>query len=74
MRSNRLKKDHRAEMDALIRQMEKMDSDVLNDEVYVKYEFDLCGSCRKQMYGQFQEQLPLHFEQWEKSTLLKGAS
>ena len=57
-----LKKDHRAEMDALIRRMEQMDSDELNDEVYVKYEFDLCGLCRKQIYGQFQERLPLNFD------------
>lgn len=69
-----LKKDHRAEMDELIRQMEKMDSDELNDEVYVKYEFDLCGSCRKQIYWQFQRELPLNFEKWEKSTLLKGVN
>ena len=56
-----LQKDLRAEMNELIRQMEQMDSEQLNDEVYVKYEFDVCGSCRKQLYFQFRQRLPLDF-------------
>ena len=55
------KKDLRAEMDALIKQMEKMDAEQLTDEVYTRYEFDVCAHCRKRIYTQLRRQLPLDF-------------
>jgi hypothetical protein len=60
-----LQKDLRAEMEQLIRQMEQMDLDQLNDEVYVKYEFDVCNACRKELYFQFRRRLPLDFPKME---------
>ena len=61
-----LQKDLRAEMDELIRQMEQMDPEQLNDEVYVRYEFDVCGSCRKQLYSQLRQRLPLDFSKGDR--------
>ena len=60
-----LQKDLRAELEKLIRQMEQMDPDQLTDEVYVRYEFDVCSECRKQLYKQLQQRLPLEFKKIE---------
>jgi hypothetical protein len=60
-----LQKDLRAEMEQLIRQMENMDAEQLTDEVHVRFEFDMCGSCRKKLYQQFRRRLPLDFEKIE---------
>ncbi len=61
-----LQKDLREEMAQLIRQMERMDPEQLNDEVYVRYEFDVCNACRKELYFQFRRQLPLDFPKIER--------
>ncbi len=60
-----LEKDHLAEMDRLIRQMEEREAEDLNDEVYVEYEFDLCIPCRKIYYRRFQGYRPLKLEPGE---------
>ena len=42
-----LKGNHLEKIEKLIEEMEGMDVDELNDQVYENYEFDLCPDCRE---------------------------
>jgi len=42
-----LKRDHRAEIARLLDQLEKMDPDEIEDQVYRSFRFDLCPQCHK---------------------------
>lgn len=42
-----LQKDHRAEIRRLIRQLEAMDPQEVNDSVYREFLFDLCPACQR---------------------------
>ncbi|MFB3895743.1 MAG: hypothetical protein ACE14V_05515 [bacterium] len=52
-------RNYRKEIAELIQQMEHMNPDELNDEVYVSYQFDLCKPCRDQLYQEYKRLLPL---------------
>jgi hypothetical protein len=58
-------RDHQAEMERLVKEMEERDAAELSDEVYVEYEFDLCIPCRKIYYQRFQGFRPLKLEPGE---------
>lgn len=52
-------RDIRAEIEQLIKKLEKMDPKRLEQEVYSRYEFDLCRNCRDQMLQRLEaRQLP----------------
>jgi len=42
-----LVKDHRAEMEALVRRMNEAETDALEASVHKKMEFDLCPACQR---------------------------
>ena len=42
-----LKRDHRAEIARLIDQLERMDPDEVEDQVYRSFRFDLCRQCHE---------------------------
>ena len=46
-----LEKDHIAEMEKLITEMEKMDPEELTDQVWESYRFDLCKECREEFHA-----------------------
>ncbi|MCD6386575.1 hypothetical protein J7M23_12470 [Candidatus Sumerlaeota bacterium] len=46
-----LKKDHTAEIEALIEAMQEMDAEELTDEVYECYVFTLCAECRHEIHN-----------------------
>jgi len=52
-------RNFRKEIEELIQQMETMNPDELNDEVYINYQFDLCKPCRDLLYQQFKGSRPL---------------
>ncbi|MCX7918265.1 MAG: hypothetical protein N3A72_01400 [bacterium] len=52
-------RDFRKEIEQLIQQMETMNPEELNDEVYIHYQFDLCKSCRDKLYQRFKSAQPL---------------
>jgi hypothetical protein len=64
-----MEKDHRSELEHLVKIMEEHDPQDINDEVYVNYEFDLCSRCRRQFYHQFKRQIPLDFKATSKIKL-----
>lgn len=45
--SSELGRDLEGEMQSLIHQMEKMDPEVLQDQVHRQFEFDLCPPCQR---------------------------
>ena len=45
-----MEKDWRAEMEALIKAMEKLDPQEAQDEVYEQYTYCICGRCRKRLH------------------------
>ena len=45
-----LTKDHKEEIRKLVGQLEGMDPKDVEDQVYVKFEYDLCQSCRNKLY------------------------
>lgn len=55
-------RNFRQEIEDLIQQMESMNPDELNDDVYVNYQFDLCKSCRDTIYQKYKESQPLSFK------------
>jgi len=46
-----LEKDHQAEMQKLLSEMETMDPEELTDEVWESYRFDLCRQCREDFHS-----------------------
>lgn len=42
-----LEKDHRAEIDAVLRQLHDADPDAVEDQVYRRLRFDLCPPCHR---------------------------
>jgi len=60
-----LEKDHIAEMNKLISEMEKMDADEITDQVWESYRFDLCRECREQFHAKLKLKVsgktPRHF-------------
>jgi hypothetical protein len=42
-----LARDHRSEIDAILRQCEGLTEEQLMRDVYVEFEFDLCRDCQK---------------------------
>lgn len=46
----RSSQDIRREIEDLIKQMEDMDEQELQDQVHVKFEYDLCQKCRDEIY------------------------
>ncbi len=48
----RSSQDIRKEIEDLIKQMEDMDEQELQDQVHVKFEYDLCQKCRDEIYAQ----------------------
>jgi|WetSurMetagenome_2_1015567.scaffolds.fasta_scaffold1539370_1 hypothetical protein len=52
-------RNFRQEIADLIQQMEHMNPDELNDDVYISYQFDLCKQCRDKLYQEYKRLLPL---------------
>lgn len=47
-----LARDHRAEMEALIKSMKDIDPGEAGDEVHERYEYTLCKTCRRDLHHQ----------------------
>lgn len=48
-------RDTKKEIADLIRRLEDMDPRQLEDQVHVKFEYDLCQKCRDEVYRQYKE-------------------
>lgn len=46
----RRRDDIKREIEDLLKQMEDMDEQELQDQVHVKFEYDLCQKCRDEIY------------------------
>ena len=46
-----LEKDHLAEMERLLADMEEMDTEELTDQVFESYRFNLCNECREEFHA-----------------------
>jgi len=50
-----LKGNHLEKIEKLIEEMDGMDVDELNDQVYENYEFDLCPDCREYFHRRLKQ-------------------
>lgn len=48
-------KDHTAEIEHLLNEMEGMDVEEINDQVYESYTFELCPKCRNFLHKKLKE-------------------